>query len=57
MEPALMLKNRWETLVPITATNKFVSYRYKFDYNYNRFGSRGANSKLSPQYQLEITER
>ncbi len=56
-ESALMLKNRWEVLVPIPATNKFISYRYKFDYNYNRFGQRGTNSKLSPQYQLEITEK
>jgi len=57
MQSALMLKNRWEALVPIPATNKFVSYRYKFDYNYNRFGERGADSRLSPQYQLEITEK
>ncbi len=57
MESALMLKNRWEALVPIPGTNKFISYRYKFDYAYNRFGQRGANSKLSPQYQLEITEK
>jgi hypothetical protein len=56
MESALMLKNRWEALVPIPATNKFVNYRYKFDYGYNRFGPRGTNSKLSPQYQLEIKE-
>jgi len=57
MEPALMLKNRWEALVPIPATNKFVNYRYKFDYEYNRFGQRGTSSKLSPQYQLEIAEK
>src|SRR5439155_11314026 len=30
MESALMLKNRWEALVPIPANKKFVSYRYKF---------------------------
>ena len=57
MESALMLKNRWEALVPIPTTNRFVNYRYKFDYDYNRFGQRGANSKLSPPYQLEITEK
>src|SRR5262249_14817063 len=57
MESALMLKNRWEALVPIPATNKFINYRYKFVYEYNRFGPRGANSRLSPQYHLEITEK
>jgi hypothetical protein len=57
MEPALLLKNRWEVLVPIPANKKFISYRYKFDYDYNRFGPRGANSKMSPQYQLEVTEK
>jgi len=57
MESALMLKNRWEALVPIGADKKFVNYRYKFDYNYNRFGERGKSSKLSPQHQLEITEK
>ena len=57
MQSALMLRNRWEALIPIPATNKFVSYRYKFDYNYNRFGDRGANSRLSQQYQVEITEK
>jgi hypothetical protein len=57
MQSALMLNNRWEALVPVPATNKFVNYRYKFDYDYNRFGQRGSNSKLSPQYQLEISEK
>ena len=57
MQSALMLKNRWEALVPVPGTNKFVSYRYKFDYDYNRFGQPGTNSKLSAQYQIEITEK
>ena len=57
MEPALMLKNRWEALIPIPADKKVLNYRYKFDYNYNRFGPGAQSSKLSPQYQLEITEK
>jgi hypothetical protein len=57
MRPALMLSNRWEALVPVSGTNKFVPYRYKFDYDYNRFGPRGKSSRLSPPYLLEITEQ
>ncbi len=57
MEPALVMKNRWEALIPVPADKKFVSYRYKFDYDYNRFGPRGSNSKLSQQYQLDISEK
>ena len=57
MDPSLMMKNRWEALIPIAADKKFVSYRYKFDYNYDRFGPRGNSSKLSQQYQVDIMEK
>lgn len=57
MEPALMMKNRWEALVPLPADVKFVNYRFKFDYDYNRFGDPGNNSRLSTAYQLEIEEK
>ncbi|MBM3832281.1 MAG: hypothetical protein FJ403_03190 [Verrucomicrobia bacterium] len=58
MVPAPVLKNRWETLVgPIPADRTHVNYRYKFDYEYNRFPQRGSSSKLSPPYQLEIIDK
>lgn len=56
MQPALMLSNRWEALVPISATNGVVRYRFKFDYTVNRFGSPGGGSKLSDPFQIEITQ-
>ncbi len=57
MVPAPVLKNRWETVIQIPADKKFLSYRYKFDYNYNGFPQRGMSSKLSPPYQVEIVDK
>jgi hypothetical protein len=55
MQPAPVLKDRWEALVPVSATNNFIYYRYKFDYQYNRIPTPGNGSRLSPTYQLEIS--
>jgi hypothetical protein len=57
MQPAPILKNRWETLVPIPAGQKFIHYQYKFDYDYNSIPVRRSNSKLSAPYQLEIIDK
>jgi hypothetical protein len=57
MKPAPVLKNRWETLVPIAADKQVVNYRYKFDYEYNSIPKRGQGSKLSAPYQLEILQK
>ena len=57
MEPAPMLKNRWEAQVPIGASTNMVYYRYKFDYQYDRIPTPGEGSRLSPTYQLEIVDR
>lgn len=57
MQQTPMLKNRWETLVPIPPDRTFVTYRYKFDYEYNRIPSPGKSSKLSPPYRLEIIDK
>lgn len=57
MQAAPMLKNRWEAQVPIAASTNHVYYRYKFDYNYDRFGNPGEGSRLSPTYQLEIVDK
>jgi hypothetical protein len=55
MRPAPVLKNRWEALVPIPATNNAVYYQYKFDYNVSRIPKPASNSKLSPTYRLDLT--
>jgi hypothetical protein len=57
MQHTPMLKNRWDTLVPVPAGTNFVHYRYKFEYQYNAVPMRRASSLLSPMYTLEITEK
>jgi hypothetical protein len=57
MQPAPMLKNRWEAQVPIGANTNHVYYRYKFDYEYDRIPTPGEGSRLSPTYQLEIVDK
>jgi hypothetical protein len=57
MQPTMLLKNRWETLAPIPADREYVSYQYKFNYEYNAIPSRGRSSKLSPPFQLQILDR
>lgn len=54
MEKTAMLKNRWDTLVPVPGGTNFIHYRYKFEYNYNAIPQRRASSMLSPMYTLEI---
>jgi hypothetical protein len=57
MEPAPMLKNRWEAQVPIAANTNHVYYRYKFVYEYDRIPKPAESSRLSPTYQLEIVDK
>ena len=50
-----MVTNRWEGLVSVPPTADSVSYRFKFDYLYNNWGTPPKpNSAYSPQYKLEI---
>ena len=57
MRPAPVVKNRWETLVPVPADKEFVHYRFKFDYEYNSIPVPRSDSLLSPSYQLRIVEK
>ena len=57
MQPTPMLSNRFEAQVPVSPTNNYVYYRYKFDYKYDRIPLAGESSRLSPTYQLEIVDR
>jgi hypothetical protein len=54
MQPTPLVVNRWETLVPIPADKKTVLYHYKFTYDFKRIPETGSDSKLSPEYRLEI---
>jgi hypothetical protein len=58
MRMTSLMTNRWETLVPIPPGTTILTYRYKFDFNYNAFGSPPkADSKLSPVYKLQIMDQ
>lgn len=57
MEPAPVLKNRWEAQVPVPPQTNMIYYRYKFDYQFDRIPAPGESSRLSPTYQLQITEK
>lgn len=54
MQPTPLLKNRWETLIPVPSDKPVVNYRFKFDYEYKSIPVRRPNSKLSQPYQLQI---
>ena len=54
MRQTLRMTNRWETLVPVPPDKNYINYRFKVDYEYNRFGPKGKGSKLSPEYKLSI---
>jgi hypothetical protein len=55
LRPVAMVTNRWEGLVPVPASAGGVTYRFKFDYLYNNFGTPPKpNSVFSPAYKLKI---
>jgi hypothetical protein len=57
MKPTLKMNNRWEAFVPIPASVKNITYYFKVNYLYNRFGKPGQGSKLSPEFALAITDK
>ncbi|HEX4644040.1 MAG TPA: hypothetical protein VH598_00370 [Verrucomicrobiae bacterium] len=56
MRPTRLMKNRWETLVPVAPGNNTIYYRFRFDYDYAGFGDTKNDSKLSPVYRLQIID-
>lgn len=57
MQPTPLVSNRWETLVPIPADKNSIHYRFKFDYEVNAIPARRKNSRMSPEYKLEVVEK
>ncbi|RME95814.1 MAG: hypothetical protein D6766_02255 [Verrucomicrobia bacterium] len=49
--------NRWEALVPVPPDQRFLNYRFKFNYMINTIPVPRPDSKLSPVYQLEIIDQ
>jgi hypothetical protein len=56
MRPTTLMTNRWEGLVPVPTGVNQVSYRYRFDFDYNAMGSPRKDSALSPEYMLRVVE-
>ena len=53
-----LVKNRWEGLVPLPPGASTASYRFKFDYLYNNFGSAPKpNSVSSKIYTLKVVDQ
>ena len=58
MRTTSLMTNRWETLVPVPPGASVLTYRFKFDFQYNVFGAPPkSDSKLSPVYKLQIMDR
>ena len=57
MRPTLLMTNRWEGLVPVPPGTTAISYRYKFDYEYNAMGKPKSGSRLSSEYTLRVREQ
>lgn len=56
MRQTVLMKNRWEGLVPVPAGANKVTYRYKFEYESTKFGGFENDSALSPKYELKVLE-
>jgi len=54
MKPTKKSQNRWEAYVPIPGNKSSITYHYKVDYDYRRFGKPGQGSLISPEYTLTI---
>lgn len=57
MRQTQLMTNRWEGLVPVQSGEKLVHYRYRFDYDYNSFGTPKGDSALSPEYTLRVLDQ
>lgn len=57
MRRTLKTNYRWEGTLPVPRTQGSITYHFKFDYGFNRFGVAGRDSKLSPSYELKVVEQ
>ena len=54
MRRTLKTDHRWEGTIPVAKDQIVISYHFKFDYDYARFGPSGRDSKLSPLYEMKV---
>ena len=58
LQPVPMVQDRWEGYVRVPPGSDEVTYRFKFEYLYNSFGSQPKpGSAWSPQYKLKIIDQ
>ena len=57
MQRTQLTVNRWEAVVPVPKSQRFLNYRFKFDYLYNAVPAPRADSKLSAPLELEIVDK
>jgi uncharacterized protein YceK len=57
MRKTALMKNRWETLVPVPPDQNSINYRFKFDFEYNAIPQPMPDSKLSREYKLQIFDK
>jgi hypothetical protein len=57
MRKTPLMKNRWETLVPVPADKSAINYRFKFDFEYNAIPQVRPDSILSREYELQIVDK
>jgi hypothetical protein len=56
MRQTPLMTNRWEGVVPVSPEKNRISYHYKFDFEYNTFGTPKPDSATSQEYTLKIVE-
>ena len=57
MQRTPLVRDRWETVVPIPPGKDILTYQYKFDFQYYSIPARKANSVLSKSYQLRLLDQ
>ncbi len=57
MSPELVVRDRWETFLPVPADQKLVHYRFRFDFSRNAIPTPVDDSKMSQEFSLEIVDK
>lgn len=57
MRKTPLMKNRWETLVPVPADKNGVDYHFQFYYEYNAIPQVRPGSIMSREYHLDIVDK
>ena len=55
MQPVPFADGRWETMVPVAASEDLIYYQFKFNYLYDAIPQPLSNSKRSEEFRLDIT--